>query len=99
ELRVRSTAEFVEQAGHIRQPLCELWANRPADDHLQATDAVEPVPPQRFGQQPKVGGAVVGVFERQLLRFGASQLGLVECRQDSGIPDAETALAQGDAYE
>ena len=61
--------------------------------------AVEPCAPQRLAEQSEVGRAVVGVFERQLVGFGAAQARLVEGGQDGRVADAEPAGAERDAHQ
>ena len=99
ELHVGATTEFFQKAGHIRQAFGQLRPNRSADDHLQATDAIQPFAPQRFAQHAKVGGLVVRIFKRQLLGLGAAQAGLIQRREDRCVADTEAAGAQGNAHQ
>ncbi len=99
ELDVGLATELLQQAGHVGQALGELWADRSADHHLQAFDRVYAVRPQRFAEQPQVGGAVVGLFQHRLFGFGAAQAGLGERGQDRRVANAKPARAERNAHQ
>ena len=67
ELRVRPTAELVDQAGDVGA-LGELRSDRSAHGDLQLAHSVEPRS-TAFADEPEVRGAVVAVFEDTCSRF------------------------------